>query len=706
MEPHPGPRCRNRQTQGVTWWNLNTQGAANAWELLDKAAEAQIDVITIQESQMLENEVLAFTRRAHMHGYTAQASAGPPTRDGWGKPRTKGGVITVCKRNVLHSHAFSISGNGGQATAVWIDGSLCLNVYAAHHAEQSAFLQEAYLSIQALAIDAPFFLIGDWNAEEHENPILPLLRDLGGMAALPMGPTRWNGNRVIDYGITNIPPCEYHIALLPDALSDHRLIEFKFTKPFRRAPHIKVQQTVQFTLPLNATKADFQSAFTSEWESCDWRPTISFSDQRGCDAAWQEAMTTLQNTFVATINKLTPDGCPKLRPDAKVRPKSSCLKLVTPTNYRKHAEKTLPNLQLRQLRNVLCRLREIQSYHNRGLVHPQQDLLYRKCRQVLALPPRPVHLQIAHVLNLIDENLARQKNSRIQTWKHKLLSCDRETFKWLQGHAAIAQHNIHNDGPASQSVQEALTCLRSFWTPIWNRELPCWDRATSFIDEHVPQIDTVEWEPLEPHEFAAAALKQKGRAGGLDGWKGEELALLPACFWSSATPLFRAFETSGLCPTAWREIRQTHIPKPGKAVRSKDLAIHASALRPISVLSVWYRIHATARWRSPSVQAWISRWWPATAFGGRRGLSINDALDKILDAAETGRYIGAYDYSLAFDTVDPALALYVFRRVGLPASWGNYLASTWKHQQRYLQSAGQTLPEPSLVQHSLPQGDP
>ena len=60
VEPHPGPRCRKKRNLNICWWNLNTGGAANAWELLQTASEQQVHVITIQESQMHENEFNVF----------------------------------------------------------------------------------------------------------------------------------------------------------------------------------------------------------------------------------------------------------------------------------------------------------------------------------------------------------------------------------------------------------------------------------------------------------------------------------------------------------------------------------------------------------------------------------------------------------------------------------------------------------------------
>ena len=125
------------------------------------------------------------------------------------------------------------------------------------------------------------------------------------------------------------------------------------------------------------------------------------------------------------------------------------------------------------------------------------------------------------------------------------------------------------------------------------------------------------------------------------------------CIWESILPLFRELEKLELSPTSWKQIRQMRVPRPGKGVRSVDGAFHASSLRPICIMSSWYRLHATARWRSATVH-WISQWWPETACGGRRGRSINHTLDLILGSAAAGCYVAAFGCSLASDMADRA----------------------------------------------------
>ena len=82
-------------------------------------------------------------------------------------------------------------------------------------------------------------------------------------------------------------------------------------------------------------------------------------------------------------------------------------------------------------------------------------------------------------------------------------------------------------------------------------------------------------------------------------------------------------------------------------------------------------------------------------------LSIMDALQRILNAAESDQYIAALDYSLASE-----LAMCVFQHKGMPPGWLGILESMWLHQKRTLQYAQECLPQQRNVSHSLPQGDP
>lgn len=263
VEPHPGPRSRKKSKDELVWWNLNTRGAPSVWELLQLAHESHVDVITIQESQMLDNESVALSKKASRYGYTAQMSSGPPTRDRWGHERGKGGVITLISRRISHSHAFRLSGVGGQAIASWINGTFCVNVYVTHSAEQASFLEEVYQHFLAIAVDASFIFICDWNTVPADNAMFALLQDVNGWELSTDEPTRWQGCRKIDYAISNLPNTNMSIRLLPHALSDHRLIDLTSSQSFREVSQIQLQRTFTYVPPDGVSKTIWQSTFES-----------------------------------------------------------------------------------------------------------------------------------------------------------------------------------------------------------------------------------------------------------------------------------------------------------------------------------------------------------------------------------------------------------------------------------------------------------
>ena len=71
---------------------------------------------------------------------------------------------------------------------------------------------------------------------------------------------------------------------------------------------------------------------------------------------------------------------------------------------------------------------------------------------------------------------------------------------------------------------------------------------------------------------------------------------------NAADELFNCFEQSGKVPSIWCFARQVHLPKD---VPRPEGRCDASKLRPVSLLSSWYRLWGSARLQSQCVQAWL-----------------------------------------------------------------------------------------------------
>ena len=83
----------------------------------------------------------------------------------------------------------------------------------------------------------------------------------------------------------------------------------------------------------------------------------------------------------------------------------------------KHPERFLPATRIRQLRNVLARLRELRLYELRGEYHPQKEHTLYKCAHVTNLPDTPINKQIQHVEELIRNFHHEQKVARRNEWE-------------------------------------------------------------------------------------------------------------------------------------------------------------------------------------------------------------------------------------------------------------------------------------------------
>ena len=199
------------------------------------------------------------------------------------------------------------------------------------------------------------------------------------------------------------------------------------------------------------------------------------------------------------------------------------------------------------------------------------------------------------------------------------------------------------------------------------------------------------------------ARKFRGKAASVDSWGGTEIAYLPQCVFDAAADAFALFEREGKVPYRWTLAKQCHIPKTEAA---DDGSLPVGKLRPITILSTWFRLYGSARLRSSSATAWADQWWPRRAKGGKRGTGVHEAFVDLAEATAQDGYLMSLDYTLAFDHLDPCLVHLLFCHTGMPPNVALVFKAIWTSQQRLLVYDGQSLPHFCDVSTSLPQGDP
>ena len=194
----PGPRARRKATDNVTakTWSLNCQGMEGAKAALELAASEDVMILALQEVQMTEKDATKFSITASMRGYTCYHQERHPgeaktAENGW---KLMGGVMLLVSASIPSKRAAACYGTGGQAVFVWIAGTAVASMYAAHDIQRVTFQTSAVEVVGALAPNAKWALLGDFNEEPGASPMVKILELLGGCDRSPEHPTRWDGN--------------------------------------------------------------------------------------------------------------------------------------------------------------------------------------------------------------------------------------------------------------------------------------------------------------------------------------------------------------------------------------------------------------------------------------------------------------------------------------------------------------------------------
>eukprot|EP00438_Fugacium_kawagutii_P007004 Skav208849 [mRNA] locus=scaffold1839:65559:76580:+ [translate_table: standard] len=315
----------------------------------------------------------------------------------------------------------------------------------------------------------------------------------------------------------------------------------------------------------------------------------------------------------------------------------------------------------------------------------------------------------ADALEHVHQELQKLKETsfqaRIKVWKEQMCEQGKAATRWLNKDVLqVMPEILTHDGVATATTEESFSELSKFWSTMWKRQ-------SDIPQLHVLQQQLAEeqWRTAFPDqdwiptwtEFTDAARRARGSSAGCDGWTGTALSVMPAEAFTTFLILVRRWRSQNVWPSAWTHLRQVHLRKvPGLGpVKSKDL-------RPIAVMSVWYRALMITVSRRPSTQQWLLQVAPDACHGGLAGRSITTAVGGLLPALEAGQTAIALDYKKCFDMLRPDLVLAHLTLHRWPPSLISLLRHTWPGQKRWMELGHLSCAEHVQVDSSMPQGDP
>ena len=190
-------------------------------------------------------------------------------------------------------------------------------------------------------------------------------------------------------------------------------------------------------------------------------------------------------------------------------------------------------------------------------------------------------------------------------------------------------------------------------------------------------------------------------AAGADGWTADEIRYLPLDAFNLVANFFERCVAEGELPSQFFEARMVCIPK---AAKITDYQIHVDQCRPITILSVFWRLWISTICKSPEMKNWIDA-VIHPSINGLGGGDMYTTITRIFDQFDQDGYILGLDYCKAFDCLDPLVTKELLRRYGWPEPFISLCTRVWGGQKRFLSWGHHTHPHP-LPSASQPQGDP
>lgn len=162
-----------------------------------------------------------------------------------------------------------------------------------------------------------------------------------------------------------------------------------------------------------------------------------------------------------------------------------------------------------RLSRQLGRLREISRMV--GLNQEIPHCLWEKLARSPCYDPQiSVHHNIRKTQDMLDQFHELRKRTNLTQWKQKMQD-DRCAFVWLRKDPQIFMHavKLHPGDQAASSIFEALSKIKEFWNPIWNRVEPNWEVAWQTITESLGASVSPEVASLDRRTIGSGGQKSQ-----------------------------------------------------------------------------------------------------------------------------------------------------------------------------------------------------
>ena len=264
--------------------------------------------------------------------------------------------------------------------------------------------------------------------------------------------------------------------------------------------------------------------------------------------------------------------------------------------------------------------------------------------------------------------------------------------------------SVVSNGSVAHNPPDCVSVLFDFWDRFWNQNASDHPDTELLVDNLLASAvshDGGTWEYPTGKDLRQATVGYRSAAGA-DGWSGQELAALPTAVWDTFVCLANQWAEKEELPVALTQAITVFIPKNSKITNN---CVPVQHLRPITILSRWWRLWMRAWLQTNQMQEWAQTILPEEiAYGA--GCDSQVAASKILDSYSQLGFIASLDFSKCFDLLRPQLCGALLRQAGWDARMSSLVAQLWSGHQRWICYDNCYHPDVLVPRLALPQGDP
>ena len=275
IEPNPGPRI----------WQINIRGLHLRRDILLHALTQNVQAIVMQETRLTQLEAAGINRHnKHWHFFHTDTPRQQPGQ------AAQGGVAIAIRKNIPAGLAHKHADNDGEWLDVATPNFHLISVYRRPSANKEVLSEQLSEYLASLG-SAKWLMGGDLNNPPLNDPLLIYGASLHAQIFYPQGnhhqpdsdqnlfpvpsPTRWDGNRCIDWGL------QHNLASQPiirhEKYSDHRLLEYAIPEAWESQKGRRFCPQPKFDPPQHLTEKDWINLVESKWII-----TVMPQQQHGC----------------------------------------------------------------------------------------------------------------------------------------------------------------------------------------------------------------------------------------------------------------------------------------------------------------------------------------------------------------------------------------------------------------------------------------